>query len=117
MAGKSSTCVGKVSRAPLTEYDSRDEALDGAEYVLSAHGKRMTPYRCSRCGLWHLAPNDRQTPSRECQYCCGRDGRPKATYETQEAAERRAEILERERGVYLRAYPCSGGGWHLTKSM
>lgn len=117
MGGKSATCVGKKSGRPLTEYHSQAEAQNAADYVSSAHGREMTPYRCARCGYWHLSPTERQTPSKECTYCSGSDGRPKANYESQSDAERRAEILCREQGVTLRAYPCPYGGWHLTKSM
>jgi hypothetical protein len=116
MARKSSTCTGKVSKAALTEYDSEIEALEGARFALDRYGQENVPYRCNRCGLWHLSPKSRQTPSTTCGVCQGQDGRPKATYASERDAERRAEILFREQGVLLRAYPCDYGGWHLTKS-
>lgn len=113
---KSSTCFGKVSRKPLTEYWSESEALLGAEHAKAAYGRDLKPYRCTRCERWHLAPTARHTPSYDCAYCTGADGRSKATYRTSEDAERRAEILRRERGVHLRVYPCPHhDGWHLTK--
>lgn len=116
MANKSRTCTGVVSKEPLTEYFSESEAREGAAYALARHGRAMVPYRCQRCDHWHLSPSDRQTRSSTCSSCAGRDGRPKARYESEDAATRRAEILAHEQHVSLRAYPCPyGGGWHLTK--
>jgi hypothetical protein len=116
MPTKSRTCMGAVSKAPLTEYASECEAHAGAAYALAKHGSIMVPYLCDRCHHWHLSPHDRQTHSSICAACVGRDGRPKARYDSAEDAARRAEILCRERHVSLRAYPCPYGGWHLTKA-
>jgi hypothetical protein len=116
MSMKSRTCMGAVSKTPVTEYASEAEAREGAAYALTRYGRELEPYRCDRCHWWHLAPTDRQTPSSTCYDCVGRDGRPKASYESADAAERRADIVRRENYVSLRAYPCPhGGGWHLTK--
>lgn len=39
------------------------------------------------------------------------------TYETEDGARRRADILERERNILLNVYSCPRGfGWHLTKA-
>ncbi len=113
---KSSKCVGKTAGGALTEYDSLECARDGARHVKLAYGNDVTPYRCDRCRLWHLAPAGRQTPSSTCHDCAGRDGQPKQAYASEEAAERRAEILRNERLVELTTYCCPhGAGWHLTK--
>jgi hypothetical protein len=113
---KSSKCVGKTTGNALTEYDTQECALEGARHAKSVYGSEMLPYRCGHCQRWHVAPASRQTPSSTCQACAGRDGQPKQAYETADAAERRAEILRRERGVYLTTYCCPcGQGWHLTK--
>lgn len=114
---KSATCIGRVSGKPLTAYSSRSAADDGAAYARTKFGNAMTPYHCERCREWHLAPAARQTPGEPCGSCVGRDREPKIAYESYEYAERRAEILVRERGVWLKVYACpSGGGWHLTKA-
>ena len=110
----SRSCFGKVSEKPLIEYVSESDALDGAEYTHRKYGSRMVPYRCATCDWWHLSPTNRQTPNSTC-VCTGRDGRPKASYASDEDAERRAEILQEERGVKLGVYRCNQGGWHLTK--
>lgn len=117
MSRKSDVCMGRVSGKPLTEYGSQYEAQQGADHAEMKYGRRLVPYACSRCGLWHLSPADRQTPSEPCGACFGRDGRNKATYGSRTDAERRAEILRDDQGVQLRAYVCpSGRGWHLTKN-
>lgn len=116
MTRKSTTCIGKTSGEALTEFSSRTEAVRGAQYAYSVYGRRMYPYACSRCRSWHIAPAERHTPSAQCSACAGRDGRPKASYESEDDARRRADILRSERGVSLRTYPCRhGSGWHLTK--
>ena len=113
MGNKSQTCRGRATGAPLNEYSSEASALEGAAFVLRKYGHEMSPYRCPRCRKWHLAPADRQTPSRP-SICTGRDGTSKAAYESQDAAERRAELIWLERTVRVRAYSCSCGEWHLT---
>jgi len=116
MSSKSTTCMGKQSGQPLTEYTSADEASEAAVYVEATHGSVMKPYRCQRCQEWHLAPASRHTPSAPCGSCVGRDGSPKQTYRSEREAQRRAEILRREQGISLEVYGCPySDGWHLTK--
>ena len=117
MCRESRTCVGKQSGKPLREYDSSAEAERAAEYVAATYGNEVVPYRCSRCGHWHLSPKTRHTPSTTCRWCTGHDGRPKATYRTEREAERRASILGSEKRISLRVYECpQREGWHLTSS-
>ncbi len=114
---KSTSCIGKAIGAPVTEYDSRDEAQAGADHARITYGRDLEPYQCSHCDLWHLAPGDRRTPSTTCPYCRGADGTPKESYVNEQDAMRRAAILREEQGIVLRAYPCPHGqGWHLTKN-
>lgn len=114
---KSDTCVGKKSGKPLTEYDSQHEAQEGADHANSTYGQGLVPYQCDRCEMWHLSPENRQTPSTRCGYCRGSDGKPKESYGSAEDAQRRADILRREQGVSLQVYACEyGSGWHLTRS-
>lgn len=115
MTRESTTCFGKVSGKPLREYHSREEALDGAGFARSRYGSDMEPYCCRRCGLWHLSPAERRTPSTTGSCTDGR-GTVKASYPTYDVAARRAEILRRENGVSLRVYDCQCGDWHLTSS-
>lgn len=113
----SSTCRGRTSGKALTTYADEVSARAGADHALRRHGRAMAPYKCERCGGWHLCPLERQTPSETCPTCRDGSGRPKQRYATWEAAERRADISCSERGVSLRVYPCpSGDGFHLTSS-
>ena len=106
----SSTCVNSRGK-PRRVYPDRSSAEEGAGYALSAYGNRMVPYRCCHCSSWHLCPTGRHTPSFYCSACS------KQAYESEDAAERRARILEQERGTRLRVYECPHGeGWHLTSS-
>ena len=113
---KSETCIGKSSGKPLTEYDSEAEAVEGATHAQQRFGRQLIPYACDTCGMWHLSPANRQTPSTKCGHCTGSDGQPKDTYRNESEAQRRADILRREQGADLRVYACEfGGGWHLTR--
>lgn len=112
---KSETCVGKVSGKPLTEYDSEQEALDGAAHAKQQYGRSLVPYACDTCGLWHLSPTERQTPSKQCPTCRGADGKAKESYRSEQEASRRAAIIRGEKGANLSVYACEyGHGWHLT---
>jgi len=111
MVTKSSTCKGK--NGALSTYSSEYEAECGADQA-RVYGKIFSPYQCIKCGFWHLSPKERQTPSRECT-CTDSRGRHKQLYETKEAAEIRAQIIENERGEKLNIYECPRqDGWHLT---
>ncbi len=116
MDRKSLTCMNRRTGKPLTEYDSEYEAIDAAEYVNRTYRLNLVPYKCHKCGLWHLSPKNRQTPSKKCYNCLDAAGAPKDLYRTREIAERRAEILYYEKGVSLNIYKCPyANGWHLTK--
>ena len=77
---KSATCIGKKSGKPLTEYDSKQEALEGALHANSRYKQSLVPYHCSDCGSWHLSLKERQTPSEKCTHCTGRNGELKDSY-------------------------------------
>lgn len=116
MVMKSETCIGKTSGKPLTEYESEREAQEGADHAQSSYGRKLVPYQCDTCSLWHLAPENRQTPSTKCPVCTSTDGKPKDSYRNQSEAQRRADLLRQEQGATLRVYVCEHGhGWHLTK--
>lgn len=116
MTQKSTTCFGTKSGKPLTEYDSEQEAQQGANHANKTYGQNLVPYSCDTCGLWHLALGNRQTPSKPCRHCTGTDGQFKEAYESQADAQKRANILHSEQGVVLSVYACEhGNGWHLTK--
>lgn len=115
MSLKSPSCLGKQTGKPLSAYSSEPEASDAANYIKDRYGNDMTPYRCSKCRLWHLSPKSRQTPSECCAYCRDSRGNGKDLYYTEASAQRRADILHKERGIHLRIYECPHmTGWHLT---
>ena len=104
----------KKDGTPLKSYDSEWSANEGAEYVRNRYGNEQVPYKCDRCGLWHLSPVERQTKN-HLSSCFDSSGKPKAAYETSLDAERRAKILKEEKDVYLKVYKCPDCGyWHLT---
>jgi hypothetical protein len=118
MGLKSQTCVGKQTGKPLTEYDSLQEAEEGADYAKKTYRSDLVPYQCEVCGLWHLSPKSRQTPSEKCPFCKGANGQAKDAYQSQNDAKRRADILRKEQGVSLKVYACEHSDkWHLTRDL
>lgn len=108
----------KKDGEPLSTYLSEHDAINGAIHVITNYANKLLPYHCPRCGHYHLTPKDRHTPSRKCLYCQDSNGMYKELYETQEAAERRAEIIADEQGIKLKVYKCPHQcGWHLTKNL
>jgi ribosomal protein L37AE/L43A len=112
---RSETCTDRFGQ-PIQEYGTKYEAEEAAKKS-EIYGKKLFPYQCKKCGKWHLSPTDRSTPSVKCEYCRDSKGELKDLYETVEDAERRAEIILKEKGISLRIYKCPGqDGWHLTSS-
>ncbi len=111
---KSKSCFG-ANGEPLTEYGSRSEAREGADYAKFHFGNEsLVPYICEICGCFHIGPKDR-APSKTCPDCTGSEGENKDIYQTEPEAQRMVKI-KMKKGKYLSAYPCPvGNGWHLTK--
>ena len=104
---KSKTCYGKISGKPLTEYNTEKDAQSGSTFVLERYGQLMVPYQCDTCLLWHLSPIERQTEHTNwCCLCVDENGQSKDCYNSMEDAQRRAQILKNETGVYLNVYQC-----------
>ena len=113
---KSETCFGKVSGQPLSQYCNAEEAQNAADYSKYNYNNDLEPYECNKCGLWHLSPNSRKTPSTKCYRCTAGDGTYKDSYRTKKEANVRADIIDNEQGIDLNIYKCRyGNGWHLTK--
>jgi len=54
---------------------------------------------------------------RKCEYCNGKDGKPKDIYETFQSALDTVKYIEESRGIFLSIYECpQNNGWHLTKN-
>jgi hypothetical protein len=111
---KSPTCRTSKGQ-PRSTFNSCEAAAQSAQYEAKNRGATLEPYKCDDCGLWHLAPPGRNTPSHTSESCVGRDGRPKEIYDTEEGARKRSRILLKEKGVELYSYHCERcDGWHLT---
>jgi predicted Zn-ribbon and HTH transcriptional regulator len=119
LSRNSPTCASSKTGRPLSEYDSKAEAQSAAKYAnKNFQNSNVVPYKCSKCGFWHLSPAERQTDSKTCTICRGSDGKLKEAYATERDALRRAGLLRKEQGVKLSVYVCEhGNGWHLTKNI
>lgn len=120
MVKNSATCYGTTSGKPLTEYDTFEDAEDGAEYSYERYGSDLVPYQCSTCDYWHLSPRDRHTATTsttaDVESYCGCVGSNGCTYQD---AKHRAQILYQETGARLKVYRCPDDNnenqiWHLT---
>lgn len=112
---KSRTCFSTRTGKALTAYTCEQEAQQGAVYVEREFKHPVVGYECNKCGCWHLALKERATSSDTCPYCRDRQGQSKQLYNTEDDARRRGNIIERERGVFIKVYSCPHtNGWHLT---
>ena len=129
-ATKSTTCFGKQTKQPVTQYDTKEDAIDGATYANSKHGSDLTVYQCNVCNYWHLSPRSRQTKMTSSRtassgcHCCDSNNQRKHAYLSKGDAQRRAQILKDEHRVdsrnasssSLNVYQCPDNVnlWHLT---
>lgn len=118
MAKKSDSCFDARTGEALDEYDRRSEAaratqLDPLEW------RAFEPYHCEKCHKWHRRPvrDDGPVPTDvTCLMCRGRDGRPKISHPTPDAALAAIATMG-PRGAGLGIYVCPHGrGWHLTSA-
>ena len=110
----SSTCYGKISGKPLTQYDCYYKAMCAAAYVSEEHGKEMDPYQCEQCGLWHLSPIDRNVS--HSSSCYGKiSGKALTQYDCYYKAMCAAAYVSEEHGKEMVSYKCERCQlWHLT---
>ena len=52
---KSTMCFGRSGKA-LTEYETYEDAEEGADYIDKYVGDEMFPDECQTCYKWHLKP-------------------------------------------------------------
>ena len=113
---KSETCFSNHDGKPLSFFASKSGALDSAKYAKKRYGRSLLPYQCDKCNLWHLSPKSRHTQSEECSYCTDKNGQLKQLYVSKNKAQKRADILFKEKAVLLDVYSCPHqNGFHLTK--
>jgi hypothetical protein len=132
---KSRTCLGKKTGAPVAEYKTRSDAINGASYTKAKFGTDLSPYQCATCHLWHLAPpsnnnsNNAQSSSSSCgpppvksKTCRGvkSGGAPLTEYMTQQDAQKGADYANTnykraDNSFILIPYSCSTCyKWHLS---
>lgn len=116
---KSDVCFSKKTGQPLTVYFSEEDAKSSALYERTARGSDLYPYKCEKCGYWHLAPlSSKLNVQRNACSCLDSNGRHKALYLTREDAEKQRMKSEAEQHISLKIYNCSEGkGFHLTHCM
>jgi len=111
---KSKTCISHKGK-PLSFYDIEAEAQENADHIKSKYVNNMMPYKCDKCGYWHLSPENRYTKIGKCN-CTDRDNYGKTLYSSKDDANKRLNILYEEQRVRLEIYQCPySDGWHLTK--
>lgn len=112
---KSTTCFSKNTNAPLSVYNTEAEAQQSANYQCR-NGRSLYPYRCTRCGLWHLAPQaSRINVLHNVCDCEDSVGDHKDLYMSREDAEKARCKRESEGAGRLYIYQCPHGeGFHLT---
>ena len=116
MAHRSDICISKRTGVGLEYFFSQEDAAHRAYHLNFRLDKPVAPYKCTKCSMWHLSPADRQTPKTICPDCTSREGLAKDLYASRAAAEKRAAIINKERGLSLDVYECQfNNGWHLTK--
>lgn len=107
---KSSTCMSKEGKA-LSVYESYQEAQNSARYI----GNSFIPYLCSRCGKYHLKPEEFYCEKviRVCN-CVDHNGNPKDCYKTREDALKMVNIRAKA-GIILHIYEYHKSDcFHLT---
>lgn len=117
---KSDVCFSKKTGQPLTVYFSEADAKSSALYERTARGSDLYPYKCEKCGYWHLAPlSSKLNVQRNACSCLDSNGRHKALYLTREDAEKQRMKSEAEQhNISLKIYSCNEGkGFHLTHCM
>ena len=113
---KSETCLSSTGN-PLSVYSTISEAQESANYQYSQSGKELSPYKCQKCGKFHLKPTEFYCKKINggCD-CTDHNGKQKALYETRKDAEKMVNIRANS-GVKLYVYQCpKGTGFHLTSS-
>lgn len=112
---KSTTCFSKTTKNQLSVYATESDAQQSANYQLQ-NGRSLYPYRCERCGLWHLAPTtSRINVLHKACRCEDSFGKSKNLYLSREDAEKAKRKRESEGAGQLYIYECPcGDGYHLT---
>ncbi len=109
-------CISKVTGKPLAKYCTKEMALESARYQKMIHNLDLFPYKCEKCGCWHLTPIRPEERISKIEGACRcRDslGRSKLLYLSRDDAERMRNKLWDTLFIY--ECPENPGCYHLTK--
>ncbi|OEU11768.1 hypothetical protein FRACYDRAFT_244891 [Fragilariopsis cylindrus CCMP1102] len=104
---KSAVCFRRSGKA-LAEYETYEDAKEGADYAFDIYGvDEFIPYECLNCYKWHLKPSTSKFSSKKSTVCFGRSGKALTEYETYEDAEDGADYaFDRYGGNKMVPYEC-----------
>ena len=107
---KSDTCFSKFG-IPLSVFMTEAEAQNVANCWAG-----LSPYKCKKCGLWHIDPQIICVESlKNACSCKDSHGNSKNLYTTRTAAEKAQRISAAMYDVSPSICECpKGKGWHLT---
>lgn len=116
---KSDTCFSKKTNQPLSVYSSIDEANAAAEYEKVYRGIEFFAYKCEKCQLYHLAPEEsRINVMHNACSCRDSNGNPKALYFSWNDAKKQQGKSQEEQDILLEIYECPERlGFHLTHNI
>lgn len=109
-------CINKNTGKPLSAYDTEKEAKESAKYSKKEFKLDLYPYKCEKCGKFHLAPKaSKISVQKNACSCTDTNGKPKALYATKKDAEKQLTNSEKEQHVKLYIFKCpEKKGFHLT---
>lgn len=109
-------CINKNTGKPLSAYDTEKEAKESAKYSKKEFKLDLYPYKCEKCGKYHLAPKASKIDvQKNACSCTDTNGKPKALYATKKDAEKQRVKSESEQKVKLYIFKCpEKKGFHLT---
>lgn len=109
-------CISNSTKKALSAYETEKEAKESAKYSKKNFNLDLYPYKCEKCGKYHLAPKaSKISVQQNACSCTDTNGKPKALYATKKDAEKQQKNSEVEQKVKLYIYKCPDKkGYHLT---
>ena len=109
-------CISKKTGKPRSAFRSEKEAWKSAEYEKRTRGVELYPYKCERCGKYHLAPvADRINLVKKACGCVSSSGESKILYSTFRDVLKAKNKIQTEKNISLSIYACpEKRGFHLT---
>lgn len=109
-------CISNSTKKALSAYETEKEAKESAKYSKKNFNLDLYPYKCEKCGKYHLSPKaSKISVQQNACSCTDTNGKPKALYATKKDAEKQQKNSEVEQKVKLYIYKCPDKkGYHLT---